>query len=191
MKRCHYCKKPLGENEYVTVFQYGKIVHYCPEHKGFKRPDQFFWSLILEIIDEPVLVPEIVNRLKPVLGSYDPGRVSRFLYEKKGYFQDLFTEKVDGHYKDLNHKINLLIRILKRDYPNYHFREEKEDIAVNSSRYEPDYDNSMKSTVIPKVHPRETIQQKKDRLLKQMEQTPASSSSKYKGLFGYILDEEN
>lgn len=191
MKRCSYCKKPLEGTDYITVQQHGKNTYFCPEHKGFKRNDQFFWTLILEIMDEPVLNHEIYDRLTPILRNYDPGRVSHFFYDKKEYYKELFSEKVDNHYKDLNHKINLMARVLRNDFPRYHFYEDKEEIAVNGSRYEPIYDSSLKSAVNPNFQPRETIQQKKDRLLKEMEQTPVSVNSKYTSLFGYILDNDN
>lgn len=187
--RCNFCKKELDpEHDEIAVVQSDnfKILYFCKEHKGLRTESQFFAELVLKIMDEPFLKRAIADMIQPFVEMHSKKKISYFLYDNQKRLEPLFSEKYNGHYKDLDHKCRLMAKILRTDLPNYKMRYEKENVPTSSVIWEPGFEKLKTSP--RKAEHRETMQEKKDRLARKMEETP--SPKEYKGFFDQIKEQK-
>ena len=169
--KCAYCKKELDSSEASVVHKLNKNLYYCHEHKGFKTQIQFFWELVLEVLNERNISRELSNSIKPIIYDFGLDLTLSFLHEKKEFYSNLIYQKEIAHdFTTTFAKIQYFCTILKRELPKFTLKDEKGKDIVLSAIYEPEMDTKS-NMHHPRFHTRETMDEKRNRISRKMEQS--------------------
>lgn len=166
----------------------GKTLYYCKEHKGWKSAKEHFWELILEILGESDLRSSMFQYIKPAFDKYGREKIVTFLYEDKEKYMDIFN---DGSrtFKTLDNKLKYLAKIFDTELPKFQLPTETEEPVVQSF-YEPEYDSSIQQGITSKFETRKTLDEKKEELIKAIENNSTNSqvpnNVPFTGLVDYI-----
>lgn len=167
---CAYCKKELDSSEASVVHKFNKNLFYCPEHKGFKTKIQFFWEIVLDVLNERQISSDLSNSIKPIVHDFGMDLILSFLHERKEFYENLIYQKEIAHdFTTTFAKIQYFCTILKRELPKFVLADEQEKEIMLSAIYEPEMDNRMRTH--PRYHTRETMEEKRNRINKKLEET--------------------
>ena len=170
MVKCSYCHKELSDDECAVVYQGSKKTFYCPEHKGKKTEAQLFWDMVLDVLCEKELNRKIINKIRPFMQQYGSLKTSHFISNRKNFYRDLFYRKT---FPSLDNKLDYFCAILKNELPD--FQEPKVIKKEVRSFYEPEYDQSISKGITTCCKKRETVEERRKRLLSHMKEQAVSA----------------
>ena len=183
--QCAYCKKELDSSEASVVHKFNKNLYYCPEHKGLKTKIQFFWEIVLEVLNERQISSDLSSSIKPIVHDFGMDLVLSFLHEKKQFYGDLIYQKEIAHdFTTTFAKIQYFCTILRRELPKFILVDEKEKEIMLSAIYEPEMDSRMRT--LPHYHTRETMDEKRSRINKKMMETQSHTEVECSDFMSYF-----